>query len=378
MKPQAWQMRAAVSTASFTALGAVVLLSGWGTMALRRHDSRCAGFFQGSNEMTSYRRLSLAVLLSVTATTAWAQGFSARYPDRIPDWLWDRPVHQHLLPVDVVTGLRADIVKLAALREQGKADEAVALGTDLARRLSARFSARDLAVDATVVRNPRNGATLAVQLDPAFSAEARGTLLKAAQAFVDSALDRQVIRRAFDRSTLKPAPWPAEFVIKEGKPVLDALQRPTYTDAHGLIKVSRVRPDDALQFERHLHSVLVPAGPDPTLLVISSYRGNPWWGAGRYGFHANPAQQLARESPPQGYLYIRLNTDKLAAPEPGWNDAAFWASKIAHESLHTLGYWHPEYPGGPAERDANNGGSQWAFIVSYEMALLDSLKRDAP
>jgi hypothetical protein len=112
---------------------------------------------------------------------------------------------------------------------------------------------------------------------------------------------------------------------------------------------------------------------DPAVLLVSSYSGNHWWGGGAYGYFSNPIHQLGRESPPRGYLYIRLNADKLAAPEPGWNDPAFWASKIAHELLHNLGYWHPDYKD-PAEREANNQGNNWAFIVAYEIAIYERLK----
>jgi hypothetical protein len=40
--------------------------------------------------------------------------------------------------------------------------------------------------------------------------------------------------------------------------------------------------------------------------------------------------------------------------------------------LHNLGYWHPVY-NNPGERDAENKGDEWAFIVSYEFAILEKL-----
>jgi len=58
---------------------------------------------------------------------------------------------------------------------------------------------------------------------------------------------------------------------------------------------------------------------------------------------------------------------------PNWNDPAFWASKIAHQSLHGLGYDHPVYKD-PADRDAHNMGNRKAFIVAYEFAILARLR----
>ena len=142
---------------------------------------------------------------------------------------------------------------------------------------------------------------------------------------------------------------------------------------YAFLMTQRARPLDPEQFSTHLRNALTSPSGDPTVLVVSSYSGNVWWGGSYYGYFADPLQQLGRESPARGCLYIRLNIDKLAPREQGWNDPAFWASKMAHELLHNLGYWHPDYKD-PAERDANNKDNNWAFIVSYEAAIYESLK----
>ena len=109
--------------------------------------------------------------------------------------------------------------------------------------------------------------------------------------------------------------------------------------------------------------------------MISRYTGGNWWGSSWYAYFYDQLRRLSRERPSQGYFYMRLNADRMTSPEPGWDDAKFWAAKIAHEVLHNLGYWHPNYADSQ-ERDENNKNDMWAFIVSFEDAVLEYLRSE--
>jgi hypothetical protein len=320
--------------------------------------------------------ISIACLLLVgllIPSQALAQDLRARYPYRLPDWLWDTPRYAHLMTPTELLALRAEAADLAALAKSPSTRAADALELNLAARLSSKFDAQDLMVGAYMASHPADGTSLAIHLDPAFTPAAQSTLKAAAVRFLEVALDPQVIRKAFERSSASPPPMPAIHEVKDGKVALDEIGRPAYTEGYAFYLKQRAKPSSPQAFARHLQDVLRPPGGDPALLLISSYCCNVWWGGSYYGHHTEPAQQLKRSAPARGYLYIRLNTAKLASPEPGWNDPVLWASKIAHEVLHNLGYWHPNY-NDPAERDANNQGATWAFIVSYETAILEKLR----
>jgi hypothetical protein len=294
-----------------------------------------------------------------------------RFPFRLPDWFWQAPDKAYLIPPVEMRVLQTDCQRLLVLKKISgpNADE---LEESIARRLSARFSLRDLAAGAEVCAGDSSGIALAVQLDPQFDEGAKATLRKGVSLFLDAALSADVIERALARSTATPSPMPDRYELKDGKPVIDEAGRPQFTTAYATYLKQRSKPASASAFTAQLREALSPANGDPAVLFISSYSGNAWWGGSYHGFFNSPIQQAGRESPPRGYLSIGLNSDKLTAPEPDWNDAAFWASKIAHEILHNLAYWHPAYKD-PADRDANNHDNQWAFIVSYEAAIYDKL-----
>lgn len=318
------------------------------------------------------RILALSLVSICYVSTSTAGDVNERYPYRVPDWLWDTARTSYLLsPEDVLT-LRSDIAKLAELEKVPDSRAADSLEDDIAKRLSDKFSLRDLAVGSFIVKEPSSGIDLAVQIDPAFNAQSRATIQSAVSRFVKIALDPEVIKKAYERSTLTPTPMPEMFKLKDGKQEMDAIGRPEFTSNYAFYLKQRVRPTDPEHFTAHLRNAMVNSDGEASILVISKYSGNVWWGGGYYNYFSNPIQQVAREGPGRGYFYVRLNSDRFVQPEVGWNDPNFWASKIAHEMLHNLGYWHPDYKD-PAERDMNNKGVSWNFAVSYEAAILEKL-----
>ena len=294
----------------------------------------------------------------------------ARYPYRLPDWFWQAPQNEHLLTAAEVISTRHDIAKLNALSNSAAKH---ALEINVAEWLATKFSIRDLILSSYVVTDPDSQISLAVLADPSFDPNMKMILQEAALRFIKVAFDPDVIKKALDRSTLLPNPMPAAYQSKNGMPLLDEIDRPIYSADYAFYLQQRIKPASVDAFLIQLHNTLEPASGDPAVLMISRYSGDAWWGGGYNNFHAIPLQQLKRDAPSSGYLYIRINSDKLTKPEPGWNDANFWASKIAHELLHNLGYWHPEYKT-PEERDVNNHENEWAFIVSYEFAILEKLQ----
>ena len=256
----------------------------------------------------------------------------SRYPRRVPEWLWQEPRYQGLIPRSVRSALDGDLKQLESMRTFEETPAVLRKERAVARKLAAVFSVTDLAEGAHVVTDPRRGLSLAVQIDPAFDEQARRTLIEASELFVRHALDEGVIGRAMAAGA------------------------------------SRGGPRDAAALRAHLSDALSARSGEPALLVISLYRGNAWWGGAKLNFFHDRTYHLARVPPPRGYLYIRLNADKLRAGEPHGRDPAFWAGKIGHEVLHNLGYSHPRYAS-PAERDERNTGSGKAFVVAYELEL---------
>lgn len=307
------------------------------------------------------------------ATAALGADVVDRYPNRLPEWLWDVESTAHLLTADELISLRRDIDRHAALSRLSD-PQADLLGPEIAARLARKFAVRDLARDAFAVRNPAYGIDLAVRMDPAFSPQASRTIRGALRRLMQVALDDDVIRTALARATALPAPVPGKYETREGQVVVDEAGRKVLTPAYAFFLRQRALPASAQDFAAHLKGALSSIDGDPALLVVSSYQGKQWWASAYTGYSTEPMHRLAREAPGRGYLYISINTDKLLAPEPGWDDQDFWASKIGHELLHNLGYWHPAYKD-PAERNANNAGMSWAFIVSYEAAILERLRR---
>jgi hypothetical protein len=321
--------------------------------------------------------IALTLLGHTVASSQDVQQKPSRYPYRLPEWIWDVPSTQHLLPVTEVEGIKKDIEHLDKIKkDEARKDEAEKLPTAIARRLASKFTSRDISTGAFLANNPETGAFLAVRFDPEFGAENTKTLQAAVAQFLTVALDAAVIEQALSHSTAKPKPEPEKYEKKNDAVSLDKLMRPIFSEEQGYMLMGRVRPYSARSFATHLKSALSTETGEPRVLVISSFSGrvedSPWWGRGKYDFLSDPSQQLQRESPPEGYLYIALNTDKFETTSPGWNEPNFWASKMAHEILHNLGYWHPPYKT-PEERDKNNYGDQHAFIVSYEQAILERL-----
>jgi hypothetical protein len=293
-----------------------------------------------------------------------------RYPYRLPDWFWQSPKNAHLLSPQEVISTRNDIAKLDGLLNTSSAKHSLEI--NIAEWLASKFSIRDLIISSNVVTSPKTQLSLAVLLDPDFDPNTKAMLQDAALRFIEVAFDPVVIKKAYDRSTLMPSPMPEEYELKDGSPLVDEIDRPVYAENYAFYLTQRTKPASIEAFLLQLRNALTTPTGDPAVLMISRYSGDEWWGGGYNNFHSTPLQQLKREAPSCGYLYIKLNSDKLKKPEPNWNDTNFWASKIAHEFLHNLGYWHPNYKS-PAERDANNRGNNWAFIVSYEFAIHDKL-----
>jgi hypothetical protein len=298
---------------------------------------------------------------------------NARYPYRLPDWFWDSPQNAHLLTPQEVITTRKDIARMQAMTS---ATDKQNLETNIAEWLATKFSIRDLSSGSSVINSPKTPVSLAVLIDPSFDPAAKKLLENAVLRFLEVAFDPQTIKKAYDRSTQRPSPMPEVYESKDGEAVVDDLQRPIYSENYALYLKQRTKPVSTEAFLTQLRNALTTPSGDRAVLMISRYSGDEWWGGGYNSFHASPLQQLKREVPSSGYLYIRLNSDKLTQPQPEWNDINFWASKIAHELLHNLGYWHPNYQS-PSERDANNHENAWSFVVSYEYAVLEKLKEPA-
>jgi hypothetical protein len=194
-------------------------------------------------------------------------------------------------------------------------------------------------------------------------------LLEAIGIFTEVATNDDVITEAFTNSIEFPAPMPKKYDSSRSNP--DSIRK--YSDDYAFFLNCRAKPASVMQFKTQLSAALTSTTGDPALLIISSYSGNNWWGGSYYNYFNSTNQRLSKFTPLEGYLYIRLNTDSFMTK----HTPAFWASKIAHEILHNLGYWHPDYAD-PSERDANNIGRNKAFIVAYEYAILKKAKHLRP
>jgi hypothetical protein len=318
----------------------------------------------------------LAILL-LGSIPALADDFdTSRWPYRLPEWIWDDPSYAYLdamTPKDVVQ-LRDDIAKYKVLRGKGATfdTDASALNDQIARKLASAFSVRDLLRRARIVVEPHSGASVALIFDPKLSQESQLMLETAAAQYLRVALDPQIIGVAWNRSTDAPPPMPAMYIEKNGKAMSDDIGRPAYTADYKNFLKYRVKPRNPEQFLSQLRTALIPADGDPVLILLSTTSNGVWWGYSYYDFFFAPQQQLARENPPRGYISIAINTDRLNEGVSNRDDPNFWASKFGHEIAHNLGYWHPVYKD-PGERDRNNVGTTWDFIVSYEKAILEKL-----
>ena len=316
----------------------------------------------------------VAILLFGLSFAAKADEEVDRYPVWLPQWLWDVPEYAYLLTPENTILLRQKINTASALAEKVPDSKALdAAEQDATSSIARMFSTRDFTADSFISRNQLSGISLAVRIDPMFSDEAKETIKKGVDRYLEVALDPKVIEIAFNRSTNMPTPAPIKYEMEKNAPKLDELGRQIFTENYAFMARQRVQPLDTKQFTEHLRGALHVSNGDPRLLVISQYTTQIWWGSSYYNYFDDPIKNLGRDTTAQGFLYIRLNSDKLKEPTEGWNDPDFWASKIGHEILHNLGYWHPAYTS-IEERDQNNKGNSWAFIYSYEKAVYDKLK----
>lgn len=296
---------------------------------------------------------------------SYAQDVNERYMYRVPDWLWTQQMYTAMISNETRKELEYDIKILNTL---GDLDDDTAYkekNDEIARKLSGLLALRDLTAVATTVENHTQGTKLALQIDTAFSDDARHTIRHAGELFLSVALDDSVIRKSIDSSIKTPAPMPEMYEMADGSSKKDEFGNKVYTPSYAFYVRQRHMPNDIESFKKHFQQALSTSTGDPALLIISQYTGNVWWGGGYYNFYHKDVQQLARLRPSRGFIYIRLNSDKLTKGEAHYDDPVFWASKIAHEVLHNIGYWHPSYKN-PEHRDMHNQGKAKAFIVAYE------------
>ena len=256
---------------------------------------------------------------------------------------------------------QTDIAAAKALIKNGNPEEG-SLKFDAARqKLLAQLSTRDLARYGNVVTSHDKKRRIALWLDPAFPDHMKPVLQAAISIYLTVATDYSVVTEAYLNSTETAGPIPS----KEQEDYLY------------LYSVSAIRPQSVELFTSQLAQVL-NSDTDIPAIVISSYAGgkeNVWWGGGLYDSYGNPKLWLTRVNP-KGFLYIRLNSDRMASDQIRHDDPKFWASKISHEIAHNLGYWHPSYAS-PDERDTIASVRNRPFIYAYELAVLaaaDKLK----
>lgn len=306
-------------------------------------------------------------MLIVVASTLLTIAFHAyadeeRYPYRIPDWLLDDERYTRLVEKSDRNEISILLKEAELLNLLNKKKDADRKETEATRKLGSLLALRDLTRDAIVVSDNATGRRIAVHLDPTFPTEIKQVLREAVGIFLRLATSEPVVNAAIAISTDKPEPMPS--VTDKGESA-DRSYR-TYIQ-------SIAKPENSGSFTKHMAEVLQPLDGGIPMLIVSAYGGSPWWGSGYYDSYAASDMQLTRLRP-QGFLYIRLNADKMKPDAPRFNDPRFWASKIAHEILHNLGYWHPSY-NDPAERDKYNNGTTWAFIVAYEAKLLEAASK---
>jgi hypothetical protein len=305
----------------------------------------------------------------------------SRYPPRVPDWLWTDQRRSAVVDPNTRRDIEADLLFLKPLEELADTTLADKKKAEIARRIAGALSLGDLAADAVLQTHHAERLRLAVQIDPKFDAKNRRTLTEAANLFLKAALDDSVVEEAMADSTSKPSPIPEMYRTDGSEVVRDPYGNKVYTDKYSLYLTSRQKPTDAAAFKTHLRGVLSRPDGDPAVLCVSLFTGGDkngqpfmWWGKTYVGFYNDPVQQLRRLAPHQGFLSISLNADRMKAGEPNAEDPVFWASKVGHELLHSLGYDHPGY-NDAADRDANNPAGKRAFIVAYELALLKHLQK---
>lgn len=305
-------------------------------------------------------------ILLMTLAGSSTSAAEDRYPQYLPEWIWQTGGRYDFIMSDEKR-LEVEIAlkKAELLRAtDGPGDmEKYWRKLEKAREiLHSQYSDLDLSKDATIVTDAPSQSSLALQLDPNFTPQMAEVLAKAVALYLKVALRKDVIAKAFSESIDKPEPMPAKLL--DGK----------VNDQYLLYSGSIARPVGVDRFAAEMRAALAPADGASRVLLISSYDLEPWWGGGLYGIFHDPDFYLQRTHP-TGLLYIRLNIKKMESGQPSFDDPKFWASKIAHEVLHNLGYWHPGYKD-PAERDRSNPPGRKAFIVAYEQAILAALNAE--
>jgi hypothetical protein len=287
-----------------------------------------------------------------------------RYPFRIPDWLWQDERRLTQISPAERKSLEYDIQIVKALQQLDDSTASDVKDNEIAGKLCRYFSISDLCAGGTTFRNETTGVALCVQIDPEFNAAQKKTLLSGVELLLACALDDGVIANAIKKSIVEPSPMPPKF---------DEQDSAQLSDAYKFYLTHRPKPESVDQFKSHLRLAFSSPTGDPGLICISKYHGNVWWGGAYYDFFHVPEMQLSRFAPEHGFLFVRLNSDKMQPSEPSWDEPAFWAAKMSHELLHNLGYWHPSYAD-PDERDRNNQGDKKAFMVAYEQEIYSKAK----
>lgn len=286
-----------------------------------------------------------------------------RYPLYLPEWLWrDNPTYSKLIDADTKGEWQILRLKAEQLDRDGKSKEAEKIREEAVKLLHGKLSARDFVRGSILVTNDDRTRTIALQLDPVFPSDMKTVLVEATKLYLGHATDIDIASDAIRESVENAEPFPSELIDGEPNP------------QHWLFSSSLSRPLSADAFTRHLGQALSPPDGSTSLLIVSSYSGGPWWGGGIYDLHNYPQMRLSRLET-GGHLYIRLSTDKMKEGQIRHDDPKFWASKMAHEILHNLGYWHPSFAD-PAERDRVSTPGKMAFMVAYERALLAKLDRE--
>ena len=307
-------------------------------------------------------RLLLSAFFFLPLITLGQNNVNLHYPYRIPDWLWKDQLRS--ASIDSLTNaiVSDKIIRMDSAYKANNDNFGDLLEKEVNQLLNSKLSLTDLEKGSNVLTSTL-GLNLSLQLDPNFRNQDKLVLSKAAKMFLEIALDDKVIFEAYQNSIELPTPVPRTYdttntILKK------------FTDDYAFMLRNRTRPFSSQQFKIQLKDALTTQTGDPALLVISTYSGNVWWGGSWYNYFNSTSQHISKFSPTNGFLYIRLNTDSLLTNQ----SVIFWASKIAHEILHNLGYWHPNYSN-PAERDKNNIGTNKAFIVAYELAILKKARQ---
>ncbi len=287
-----------------------------------------------------------------------------RYPYRVPDWLWKDQLRS--ASIDSLTNVMVsdDVRKMDSAYKANNGSLGDLLEKEINQLLNSKLSLTDLEKGSQIISSAAS-LNLSLQLDPSFRNQDQVLLSKAAKIFLEIALDDKVISEAYQNSIELPTPVPKMYDTANTDVSIKK-----YTVDYAFMLRNRTKPFSPKQFKIQLKNALTTPTGDPALLLISTYTGNVWWGGSWYNYYNSTSQQLSIFSPTNGFLYIRLNTDSLLTNQ----NITFWTSKIAHEVLHNLGYWHPNYTD-PAERDKNNIGAHKAFIVAYELAILKKAKQ---